>query len=131
MKDLLWDEFQDAVQEGLVRHRSILDVVTKLQDSHVRVAGAVFKAATSCGCIRINAKRPQLPPDISLQQLKTYMDDHVEGEICAHCREVLEEEIGRVLFYLAAMANILDINVYDVLIKENQKVSALGLYHLS
>jgi hypothetical protein len=131
MKDLLWDEFQDAVQEGLVRHRSILDVVTKLQDSHVRVAGAVFKSATSCGCIRINAQKPQLPPDISLQQLKTYMNDHIEGELCGHCREVLEEEIGRVLFYMAALANLLDLNVYDVLIKENQKVSALGLYHMS
>lgn len=131
MKDLLWDEFQDAVQEGLVRHRSILDVIAKFQDSNVRVSRAIFHSATTCGCIRINASKPQVPPDISLQQLKRYMDDHIEGELCPHCREVVEEEIGRVLFYLAALANLLDLNVYDVLIRENQKISALGVYHLS
>jgi hypothetical protein len=131
MKDLLWDEFQEAVQEGLVRHRSILDVVSKFQDSGVRVSRAIYKAATNCGCIRINTQKPQVPPDISLQQLKTYMDDHVEGELCPHCREVLEDEIGRVLFYMAAMANLLDLNVYDVLIREHKKVSALGMYHMA
>jgi hypothetical protein len=131
MKDLLWDEFQEHVQEGLVRHRSILDVLSKFQEASVRVGRAIVKAVTTCGCVRIKAQKHELPPDISLQEVRSYMDDHLEGELCPQCREVVEEEIGRVLFYMAAMANLFDLNVYDVLIKENKKVSALGLYHMS
>jgi hypothetical protein len=131
MKDLLWDEFQNAVQEGLVRHRSILDVLSKFQEAHSRVSRAITKAVTTCGCVRINAQKPHLPPDISLHQLRSYMDDHVEGELCPQCREVVEEEMGRILFYLAALANLFDLNVYDVLIKEMKKLSTLGVYHMS
>ena len=133
MKDLLWDEFQDAVQQGLVRHRSILDVVSKLQEASVRVSRALVKSVTACGCVKIKAQKNEIPPagNISLQDLRSYMDDHLEGELCANCREVVEEEIGRLLFYTAALANLLDLNVYDVLIKENKKLAALGMYHLS
>ena len=133
MKDLLWDEFQEAVQQGLVRHRSILDVVSKFQEASVRVSRALVKSVTSCGCVRINAQKTEIPPSsmVSLQELRSYMDDHLDGELCANCREVVEEEIGRLLFYTAALANLLDLNVYDVLIKENKKLAALGLYHLS
>ena len=59
------------------------------------------------------------------------MDDHLDGELCSNCKEVVEEEVGRLLFYTAALANLLDINIYDILIKENKKLAALGLYHLS
>jgi len=133
VKDLLWDEFQDAVQQGLVRHRSILDVVSKLQEASVRVSRALVKSVTACGCVKIKAQKNEIPPagNISLQDLRSYMDDHLEGELCANCREVVEEEIGRLLFYTAALANLLDLNVYDVLIKENKKLAALGMYHLS
>lgn len=131
VKDLLWDEFQQSVQESLVRHRSILDVLSKLQEAGARLSRAISKAVTTCGCVRVHAQKPQLPPHISLQELKAYMDDHLEGDLCPHCREVTEEEIGRLLFYLAALANLFDLNIYDVLIKENKKVSALGVYHMS
>ena len=133
MKDLLWDEFQDAVQQGLVRHRSILDVVSKFQEAGVRISRALVKSVTTCGCVRINAQKNEFPPssNLSLQELRTYMHDHLEGELCANCREVVEEEFGRLLFYTAALANLLDLNVYDILIKENKKLAALGLYHLS
>jgi hypothetical protein len=132
VKDLLWDEFQDAVQQGLVRHRSILDVLSKFQEATVRISRALVKSVTACGCIRIHAQK-QLPPadTISLQELRAYMDDHLDGELCPHCREVIEEEFGRLLFYAAALAGLLDLNVYDILIKENKKLAALGVYHLS
>ncbi len=133
VKDLLWDEFQEAVQQGLVRHRSILDVISKFQEASVRISRALVKSVTTCGCVRINAQKNPVPPaeNISLQELRTYMDDHLEGELCPQCREVIEEELGRLLFYTAALANLLDLNVYDILIKENKKLAALGVYHLS
>lgn len=133
MKDLLWDNFQDAVQQGLVRHRSILDVVSKFQEASVRVSRALVKSVTTCGCVRINAQKNQFPEgsNLSMEEIRSYMDDHLEGELCPNCREVVEEEIGRVLFYTAALANLLDVNIYDILIKENKKLAALGVYHLS
>lgn len=133
MKDLLWDNFQDAVQQGLVRHRSILDVTSKFQEASVRVSRALVKSVTTCGCVRIHAQKNTIPEDttLSLEELRQYMDDHLDGEMCANCREVLEEEVGRLLFYTAAFANLLDINIYDILIKENKKLAALGVYHLS
>ena len=133
MKDLLWDNFQDAVQHGLVRHRSILDVTSKFHEAGVRVSRALVKSVTTCGCVRINAQKNQIPEDtpVSMEELRQYMDDHLDGELCSNCKEVVEEEVGRLLFYTAALANLLDINIYDILIKENKKLAALGLYHLS
>jgi hypothetical protein len=133
VKDLLWDEFQDAVHQGLIRHRSILDVTSKFQEASVRVSRALVKSVTTCGCVQINAHKNEIPSalDVPLTELRSYMDDHLDGELCANCREVVEEELGRLLFYTAAFAGLLDINVYDVLIKEHKKLAALGLYHLS
>ena len=99
----------------------------------MRVSRALVKSVTTCGCVRINAQKNQFPEgsNLSMEEIKSYMDDHLEGELCPNCREVVEEEIGRVLFYTAALANLLDVNIYDILIKENKKLAALGVYHLS
>ncbi|MBT9258932.1 MAG: DUF1573 domain-containing protein [Clostridiales bacterium] len=131
MKDLLWDEFQESVNENLVHNRSILDVLSKLHDSTSRVHRAIVKAVTSCGCIQIHAEKPRLPDNISLRDLKHYMDDHIQGQLCSNCREVVEEELGRILFYMAALGNAVDVNIYDVLIREQKKLSTLGIYHIS
>ncbi|MCR4398615.1 MAG: DUF1573 domain-containing protein [Firmicutes bacterium] len=131
MKDLLCDGFQEAVSEFLVRHRSIVDVESKLQESSARVNRAVAKAVTSCGCVRIAAEKQRIPEGASLHDLKKYMSTHVEGQLCEHCKEVLESEIGQMLFYLAALCNILDLNLYDILLTEHKKLSALGLFNFS
>lgn len=131
MKDLLCDEFQDTVGRCLVRHRSILDVISKFQEAGARVNRAVLKSVTSCGCVSIEARKAQIPPDITLAELHKYMDSHLKGEICEHCREVLEDEIGKLFFYLAGLCNALDLNIYDVLIKEHKKLSTLGQYNLA
>ncbi|MBX6377049.1 MAG: DUF1573 domain-containing protein [Clostridia bacterium] len=131
MKDLLCDEFQDAVRESLVRNKSILDIVARYQEASARTGRAVFKAATTCGCVRIVAEKPQISPDLSLQELRDRLSSHIEGRICDTCTETLEEEIGQHLFYLAALCNALDLNIYDILIKEHKKLMALGIFHAS
>lgn len=133
VNDLLWDEFQEAVSQKLIRHRSVLDVWSKFQEAHARISRAIAKSVTNCGCIEIHAAKNQVPPsvDLSLEELRSFMDDHLDGHLCQNCREIIEEEFGRLLFYTVALANILDINLYDILIKENKKLAALGLYHLS
>ena len=56
MKDIIFDSFQNDVSESLLRHKSIIDVLTKYSESSSRVNRAVAKAVTNCGCIEINAK---------------------------------------------------------------------------
>lgn len=131
MKDLLCDRFQAGVSECLIRHRSILDVMSKLHESSARVNRAVSKAVTGCGCVRVEAHKQRVPADISLQQLREYMDTHVDGSLCEQCKDILESEVGNHLFYVAALCNLLDLNLYDVLIKEHKKLSALGVFNFS
>ena len=131
MKDLLCDEFQNTVSELLIRHQSILDVLSKLQEASARTNRAVTKAVTSCGCIKVNAEKKLLPKDISIAELKSYVDSHLNGELCSNCKEIIEAEFGRNLFYLAALCNHLDLNLYDVFIKEHKKLSTLRLFNFT
>lgn len=130
MKDLLYDHFQDSVGELLVRHKSILDVLTKYQESQSRVNRAVVKAVTSCGCIEINSKKQSYDDKATLQDLKNYMDTHLKGSLCSNCRDVIEKELGNNLFYIAALCNVMDISMYDVFLKEYEKMHTLGIYNL-
>jgi len=131
MKDLLCDGFQETVDELLVRHRSILDVVSKLQESDARITRAVAKAVTSCGCVRIEADKQRVPSEVNFRDLRSYMSTHLSGKLCEHCQEILDTEIGNHLFYLAGLCNLLDLNLYDVLIKEQNRLLTLGAFHFS
>ncbi|WP_432667369.1 DUF1573 domain-containing protein [Wukongibacter baidiensis] len=130
MKDLLCDQFQNSVDEVLTRHKSILDILTKLQESSSRVNRAAIKSVTSCGCIKIHASNQEVPDGTHYKDAKNHMENHLNGELCEVCREKVIQEIGRNLFYIAALANNLDINLYDVLINECKKIEALGEYSL-
>jgi len=131
MKETDEAQFQTTVSEYLLRHRSILDVQTKLTEAAARVNRAVAKSVTTCGCISVNAVRQKFPADISLRELKQFMDTHLVGAMCDKCREVVETEIGTTLFYLAALCSLLDLNLKEVLEKEHARVSALGVFNLT
>ena len=90
--------FQDKVSELLLKHRSVLDSLSKFTESATRINRAVSKAVTGCGCISINAKKQQFPAEASLEDCRKYMDSHLEGFLCESCRERIEEEIGNQLF---------------------------------
>ena len=132
MNDLLCDGFQEAVDEYLIRHKSILDVLSKLGESSCRINRAVAKAVTSCGCIRIDATKQSIPPDAgSLESIRDYMKSHVEGHLCEYCSEVLEDEIGRTLFYLTALCNVLDLDPSSILQKEQERLTCLGVFNFT
>lgn len=129
MKDIIFDDFQNSVDDSLLRHKSILDIMSKYTESTARVNRAITKAVTSCGCIRINAdKQPMFDTDLSIENLTDSLKSHVEGELCDNCRDVVEREIGNSLFYLTSLCNLLDLNLYDTLIKEYDKVNTLGKF---
>lgn len=131
MKDIICDQFQESVNDTLIRHKSILDIMSKFQEANARVNRALSKAVTNCGCVTIKAGKQDIPSDISLKELHKYMASHVSGQPCETCKEVLETELGASLFYTAAMCNALGLNLYDLFLKEQKRLSALGVYNFS
>lgn len=132
MKDLICDEFQNMVGDLLIRHHSILDVLSKLAESTARVNRAVSKSVTDCGCLAIDARKVSVPESIeSIDQLKEYLDTHLRGCLCPQCEEIIISELGKSLFYMAALCNLLDLSLYDVFINEYKKASTLGIFNLT
>lgn len=130
MKDMLVAEFQYTIQELLFRNKSIIDSITKFQDSNARVNRSIVKAVTQCGCIRIDAKKQELPEDGDFEEMRNAMDTHINGKLCESCRDQIEKELGKNLFYMASICNTLDLNLYDIIIKEQERVKMLGQYNL-
>jgi hypothetical protein len=130
IKDTALDSFQYTVSELLIRNKSILDEMTKLADSNARINRTISKAVTQCGCIRVNAKKQEYPEDMELEDIGRLLDSHVEGQLCSSCRDLLEKDIGRHLFYLTSICNTLDLNLYDIIIKELERLQLLGRYSL-
>ncbi|GIP24789.1 MULTISPECIES: DUF1573 domain-containing protein [Paenibacillus] len=131
MSTLSLQSFQEQVSELLLRHRSLLDVLSKNGQSNASVIRAVTKAVTECGCIELHATKQTFEPGIDLEQAKEVAGKHVKGELCENCREAVSSELGRNLFYMSALCNLLDINMDDVVQRESQKCSTLGLFNLS
>ncbi|NLK95604.1 MAG: DUF1573 domain-containing protein [Clostridiales bacterium] len=127
MKDIIFDDFQNSVNDSLVRHKSILDLITKYSESNSRVNRAIVKSVTNCGCVEVHAKKQILPKD-DFNNITEELSPHLSGKLCDNCRDVIEAEIGNNLFYLIALCNNLDINLYDVLLKEVSKVDTLGKF---
>lgn len=130
MKDMLLNEFQYMVQDLIFRNKSIVDSMTKYQESNARVNRAIAKAVTQCGCIRIDAKKQEMPNDSSFEEARKAMDAHVIGKLCENCRDQIENELGKNLYYIASICNTLDLNLYDIIIKEQERVRMLGQFSL-
>lgn len=130
IRDLdICNEFQNQVSKFLVRHKSILDIMTKTEEYNSRINRALAKSVTTCGCISIHAKKQDFNAE-SYDQIIDKVSNHIEGELCDSCRDVLEEEIGNYLFYLAAFCNTLDLNLNDILKKEYKRNETLGVFSL-
>ena len=123
--------FQDKVSELLLKHRSILDSTSKHAESAIRINRAIAKSITTCGCISVKACKQQLPEEISLEDCRKYMNSHLQGNLCDNCKEIIQEEIGKQLFYLTALCHLLNIQLEDILCREYERLKTLGYFHLS
>jgi hypothetical protein len=130
VRDILADEFQYTVSELLVRNKSILDTLSKFQESNAKVNRSIVKAVTQCGCISINAEKQPFPEEYDFDKIREVLSTHTDGALCDNCRDIIEKEIGRNLFYMASVCNLLDLNIYDIIIKELDRVKVLGKYNL-
>jgi hypothetical protein len=123
--------FQQTVSLHLIRHRSILDVMTKYQDACSRVNRALAKAVTTCGCLKVTAGKQELPADASLSEMSEYVKTHLEGHLCPNCAEVIEEEMGNSIFFMAAICTLTGLDLAEVIKAENDRISTLGFYSLT
>lgn len=121
------DSLQDQVKDSLVRHKSILDIMTKLQEYNSRINRAIAKSVTSCGCIELHAIKQEFE-SISLEDMVGKVDSHIVGDICPSCKEVLEQEIGAYVYFLTALGNTLDFKLSDTIQKELERTKTLGVY---
>ncbi len=126
------EEFQNFIDTILIRNKSILDQTTKLQDACTHLCRTISKAATTCGCITIEAHKQTytFSEDSSIEEIKKMMNTHVSGKLCPSCEELFEKELGRVLFYLATIANTFGLSLADILEKEKYRTELLGKYSL-
>ncbi len=131
MEDSNCDRFQTTVSSLLVRHRSVLDVLSKFQETNARVNRSITKAVTSCGCLRVRAGKQDLPSDTLFEDITKYMDDHLEGELCPACKEVLESEMGRNIFYFTALCDLFGFSLTDIMKAEEDRLAALGKFTLT
>lgn len=131
MSNKLPGNFETAVDECLLRHRSIIDVMTKFQEASGRVNRALAKSVTECGCVSIHASRQQIPSDAEYSQLREYMSSHISGQLCDHCKEVLTRELGHTLFYITAICRLTDLPLEKMLEQELRNLNTLGMFHLS
>lgn len=131
MKDTILDQYQNNVNESLIRHKSILDILSKLMTTEATLQRAVCHSVTSCGCIEINAAKQIYYYDNSnTELLANKISNHLSGNLCPKCRETIESELGNNIFYLTCLCNLLDINLYDILINENKNILTLGKFTL-
>lgn len=126
------EQFQNFIDDLVLRNKSILDQMTKLQDASAHLNRTLSKSATTCGCIKMNITKQQLDfaHITSPEELKSLLSTHIEGYPCPECNEAIEKEMGRVLFYLAAIANTLGISLSSVLENEKTRTNLLGNYSL-
>lgn len=127
----LTGQFQNTVRSLLIRHQSILDILSKGQEASARVNRAVVKSVTSCGCLAVEAHKKPIPENATVYDLKGLLDDNLQGKLCANCRETIQAELGKQLFYTAALANALDISLEDVVKGEMNKLSTLTIFNMT
>lgn len=128
--DPLLTSFQNQVSNLLLRHRSFLDVTSKLQESNARVNRALMKAVTECGCLEVKAKRQAYMNDQDIEEWKKQLDTHLNNRLCENCADVITDEMGKNLFYLSALCNLLNLSLQEVIIKESEKLSTLGIFNM-
>lgn len=131
MEDDICNKFQKTVEQYLIRHQSILDILSKSQETNALVSRAVIKAVTQCGCLQVHSEKVRLPENATFEDFKNAFSSHLEGQLCEHCGEIIEQEIGKNLFYLTALCNALGLDLNKIIDSENKKVQTLRVFNLT
>lgn len=124
-------DFQDVVAEYTIRHKSILDILSKINQYNSRLNRSITKAATACGCVEIQTAKKPIPEEASLNDLRHLLDSNVMGHLCEDCQDAIELELGSLIFYLAALCNTLGLDMEKILAREDDRIRTLTVFNLS
>lgn len=122
------DNFQKKVSHLIVRNQNILDILTKCQNSCGKICRSTVKTATGCGCLKIVGEKSLAV--FSDEDFAGKANSGTEGELCPECSDIIENEIGEMLFYIAGLCNALGLSIKDIMKKEIKNVEVLGKYSL-
>ena len=122
------EDFQEKVSHLIVRNQNILDILTKCQNSCGKICRSTVKTATGCGCLKIAGEKSL--PVFSDGDFMQKTNSGTEGNLCPECRDIIENEIGEMLFYIAGLCNALGLSIKDIMKKEIKNVEVLGKYSL-
>lgn len=129
MSDSKSEDFQHKVSALIIRNRNVMDILTKCQISCGKICRSTVKSATGCGCLKIISEKC-LPTFSENDSFFTGEESGVSGTICPDCKDIIENEIGELLFYTAGLCNALGLNMADIMKKEIKNVEVLGKYSL-
>lgn len=130
MNDMIFDEYQNCINDCLINHNDILDVITKYSETNSKVNRIIAKSIINCGCINIYNISKSRNDNNYINKINS-CNNKTFDIICDDCREIIEKEIGNNLFYLTSLCNLLGINLYDIIIKEYNKIITLGKFNLN
>lgn len=131
MGEIQLKRFQEQVSELLLRHRSILDILSKLDQSNASVHRTVIKSITECGCLKVNAEKQNYSAAMAPELLRKQMKSHIDGELCENCSDLVIGELGKNLFFITALCNVLKLDLDEVVKKESEKCNTLGFFNMS
>ncbi|WP_128896460.1 DUF1573 domain-containing protein [Longirhabdus pacifica] len=123
--------FQKQVSELLLRHKSILDVLSKFNESNSSVHRSVIKSITECGCLEVNANKQSWCEEKGMEDAQEGLHSHLKGTLCENCLDAVSTTLGKNLFYMASLCNLLEIDLNGVIDEETNKCNTLGLFKLS
>ena len=123
MPDLKSEDFQKRVSKLIIRNQNVIDILTKCQSACSKICRSSVKSATGCGCLKINVEKKFASE--SQEEMSG-----ISGTLCGECKEIIEKEIGEMLFYIAGLCNAMGLSMRDIMKKEIKNIEVLGKYSL-
>lgn len=81
--------------------------------------------------MKLNADKQPYPDNLTLEQAKGLTKTHIDGQLCETCVDAITVQLGKHMFYVSALCNLLDLNLSDVIENESKTCNTLGLFNLS
>ncbi len=123
-------DLQQKADAYLIVNPAALQTALQLQLNSVRLQQKLLAAANSCGCIKLGTAKLPLPEDAGWAELKSQPTGDDLAGLCPACRQELSERLGALLFYAAALANLLGLDLGEICDKEIDKLDLLGYFML-
>lgn len=123
---------QQKADEYLIINPAALQILLQLQANALRLHQSVLRAANCCGCISLGAAKLPNPDEseADLAALKKRPTGDELSSLCPSCRAEISERMGSLLFYAAALANALGLDLNILAEAEIDKLDLLGYFML-